>query len=382
MRLRRLSVAGVRNLASQTLHPGPRANLVVGPNGSGKTSLLEAIYLLARGRSFRARSIEALVTFGAVRCTVYGELEGAAGEPDARGPRHIGVSRETAGGFCYRVDGEAVSAASVLADALPLVLINSNSFSLLDGSPKDRRRFLDWGVFHTSPGARPLWRQQHRALQQRNALLRDLRLDRRQLALWDAHFATAAEDMATLRSDYVAQLSPIAARLLSALAPGLGELKLGFHPGWDRSRPLVEILKGSRDRDIMQGGTQFGPHRADLKIKLNGRPAAEVLSRGQAKMLAVALLLAQGAHFRQSVGRPCVNLVDDLPAELDQDHRRGVARLIAENGGQCFVTGTDADQLLDAWKGAELSVAMKMFHVEQGLLTEKFPASAHHRERS
>lgn len=379
MSLRKLSVAGIRNLASQTLYPSPGTNLLVGANGSGKTSVLEAIHLLARGRSFRARSVDALVAFGEDRCTVYGELVGSAAEPAQR-HRHIGVSRETGSGFRYRVDGESISAASVLADALPLILINSTSFGLLEGPPKNRRQFVDWGIFHAVPGARPLWRQQHRALQQRNALLRTPRRDQGQLVLWETRFSAAAEGLSRVRNGYVEQLCPIVMQVLSALAPGLGELKLSLYPGWDRDRPLAEILKGSRDRDIMQGGTQFGPHRAELKIKLDGRSALEVLSRGQTKILATALLLAQGAHFRQAVGRLCVNLVDDLPAELDQDHRRRVAQLMTQNGGQCFVTGTDADQLLDAWTGLTTPAAAKMFHVEHGLLTERPLAGTFYRD--
>lgn len=371
MPLRRLSIAGIRNLAAQTLFPGSGANLLVGPNGSGKTSLLEAIYLLARGRSFRARTMDAVVTHGANQCTLYGELEVAGAGSRVR---QLGVSRETRGGFRYRLDGESVGAASVLAEALPLLLINSGSFGLLEGPPRVRRQFLDWGLFHTASDTHPLWRQHLRALQQRNALLRQSRPDPGLLDLWDLRLVESAEALNIRRQSYLAELSPLVTQMLASLSPELGELRLSFYPGWERNAPLDKVLKGCRDRDIMQGATQFGAHRADLRVRMDGRPAHACLSRGQVKVLILAMLLAQGAHFRQRRGRPCLNLVDDLPAELDDYHRRRVARLMQEIGGQCFVTGTDVCPLLDAWSGPG---EIKLFHVEQGRIAEEpLPTSA------
>lgn len=374
MPLRCLKLTGVRNLAEQTLLPGPGANLLVGANGSGKTSVLEAIYLLARGRSFRTQTIEALVCTAADGCSVYGELEDDESDAGPGSPgliTRLGVSRETSGGFRYRINGENIHAASVLADAIPLVLITSHSFGLLEGSPKGRRQFLDWGLFHTAIEIRALWRQYQKALQQRNALLRQPRQDPGQLDLWDARFAEAGEAITQARETYAAEVGQVATRLLALLSPGL-EAGLGwsFHPGWDRDKLLIGALRGHRDRDIMLRATQLGPHRADLRIRINGRSAAETLSRGQTKMVVLAMLLAQGAHFLDRRGRPCLNLIDDLPAELDDRHQRRVADLLAEIGGQCFVTGTDAERLRAAWAGCTGKQQPKMFHVEQGRLSE------------
>jgi DNA replication and repair protein RecF len=373
MFLRCLKLAGIRNLATQTVEPGSGVNLFVGANGAGKTSLLEAIFLLARGRSFRAQVLDTMVSRGATSCSVYGELV-IDGPGDTEVIRRLGVSRETGGGFCYRLDGATVNAASTLADTLPLLLINSDSLGLLGGSPKTRRHFLDWGLFHTLPEARQLWRQHLRAHQQRNALLRrGIGVDRRELDLWDRKFAETGELITVMRCGYAGEIAPVAARFTEALSPGLGNLELGFQAGWDRDQSLADALKLHRDRDIMLRATQSGPHRADLKIRLNGRLATESLSRGQSKVFALALLLAQGAHFLQRRGCSCLNLIDDLPAELDQWHRRRVAQLMAEIGGQSFVTGTDVAQMGADWMNVSAAPAVKMFHVEQGRFIESLP---------
>jgi len=370
MFLRCLKLAGIRNLAPQTVVPGAGVNLLVGGNGAGKTSLLEAVFLLARGRSFRTQTLDTMVSRGATSCAVYGELVIEA-HGDTEVVRRLGVSRETGGGFSYRLDGATVNAASMLAGTLPLLLINSDSLGLLGGSPKARRHFLDWGLFHTVPEAGQLWRQHLRAHQQRNALLRHgAGLDRRELDLWGGRFAETGELITAMRRGYSGEIAPMAARFTDALSPGLGDLELSFQAGWDREQSLADALKLHRDRDIMLRATQSGPHRADLRVRLNGRLAAESLSRGQNKVLALAMLLAQGAHFLQRRGRPCLNLIDDLPAELDQSHRWRVARLMTEIGGQSFVTGTDVAQMGADWIGVSAAPAVKMFHVEQGRFIE------------
>lgn len=370
MFLRCLKLAGIRNLAAQTVVPGAGVNLLVGDNGAGKTSLLEAIFLLARGRSFRTQTLDTVVSRGATNCSVYGELViDSHGGTEA--VRRLGVSRETGGGFSYRLDGKAVTAASTLADTLPLILINSDSLGLLSGAPKARRHFLDWGLFHTKPEVRQLWRGHLRAHRQRNALLRQgTGLDRRELDLWDQRFSKSGELITAMRRGYMGEIAPIAAQFTVALSPGLGSLELGYQTGWDRDQSLAEALKHHRDRDIMLRVTQSGPHRADLRIRLNGRLAAESLSRGQSKVLALAMFLAQGAHFLQQQGRSCLNLIDDLPAELDQSHRQRAARLMAEIGGQSFVTGTDVAQMAADWVDVSTGPAVKMFHVEQGRFIE------------
>ena len=387
MHIKQLTVQGVRNLSSQTLEVSPRINLLAGPNGSGKTSLLEAIHILGRGRSFRSRSIKAVISVadGVDQCVVYGLLEGGS---DARGNSAalaLGVSRETKGGFRFKVGGELVNTASALAEVLPLVLINTESFQLLTGGPQNRRRYLDWGLFHTRSSFRDLWRKQQRVLQQRNALLkkgRGAHLD--ELEEWDEQFAELSEDITALRREYLQIVEPLILDIFKRLLP-VSDINFSYYQGWDGSKALKEVLKAGRDRDIMMGSSQHGPHRADVRIRFWQQNAAEVLSRGQAKALVMAMMIAQGTHYRTVNEKPSVFLIDDLPAELDRDQQQKVAELLTETDCQAFITGTDVEQLLAPWQAlgwvddeasetpasqhgreADENRMLKVFHVKHG----------------
>ncbi len=372
MYLRQLDVHGLRNLQSVKLSPGPRINTICGPNGSGKTSLLEAIYLLGRGRSFRSRSLKSIINTQTDSCTVFGlvcrEDGSAAGDSILQRDIPIGVSRTRSGGFHFKLDGERVYASSVLAQALPLLLLNNDSFQLLEGGPQGRRQFLDWGVFHVEQDFKELWRRLARCLQHRNSLLRHDRIDPSELALWDAQFVALAERVTVQRKRYLDGLAPQINQVLQRLSP-IKDLQFRFHCGWDERLPLADVLVKDRRRDQQARVTHHGPHRADLKIVCGDHAAAEVLSRGQSKALVTAMLLAQGLFYFRATGRTCVYLVDDLPAELDKAHRQAVARFLGEMQAQAFITGADEAELLALWPDRSGGgIGHTVFHVEQGVV--------------
>lgn len=369
MYLKQLDIHGLRNLQSVKLSPGPGINAICGPNGSGKTSLLEAIYLLGRGRSFRTRTLTSLINADSDSCTVFGLLsqdESAGLDVPAQRDIPLGVSRTRSGSFHFKLDGERVYASSALAEALPLLLLNNGSFQLLEGGPQTRRQFLDWGVFHVEQGYRELWRRLTRCLQHRNSLLRSDRIDPSEIALWDAKFVELSEAVTTHRKQYLDALSPLIERVLQGLSP-IANLHFKFYSGWDERASLAAALSKNRQRDTTARVTHQGPHRADLKIFCGDKTASEVLSRGQTKVLVTAMLLAQGLLFMERTKGRCVYLLDDLPAELDGEHQQSVAALLAGMQAQVFITGTDEAGLSSLWPDAR-GLGKTMFHVEQGVV--------------
>lgn len=356
MLINRLSFNGLRNLSAVDFEPGPGINLIVGANGSGKTSLLEGIHILGMGRSFRTRQLRNAISHDAQSMTLFARLDG---EP----PVPIGIRRSRdAPELEMRMGGERVERLSQLIETLPLQLVNPDAFRLLEGAPAGRREFLDWGVFHVKHGFFDAWRRARRALKHRNALLRRDRMDAKSLSAWEHELAHWGDRVDSLRSGWMAEFLPVFEETLSQLL-ALPDLTLGYSRGWDRKRSLLDILEQGRTTDQQMGFTQQGPQRADLRIRLGRHPAVEVLSRGQQKLVVTALKLAQGRLLEQTTGQSCLYLVDDLPAELDARHRQVFCRLLESMRCQAFITSVEHDALVGPWQS---QTPLEMFHVKHG----------------
>lgn len=361
MSLTRVSVTGVRNLHPLTLIPSPRINILHGANGSGKTSVLEAVHLLALARSFRSTRLTPVIQYEQEACTVFGQVKLQSDRLCS-----LGVSRQRAGEFHIRIDGENARSASQLAELLPLQLINPDSFRLLEGSPKIRRQFLDWGVFHVEPRFLPAWQRLQKALKQRNSWLRHGTLDAVSQAAWDRELTLASSQIDEYRRSYIQALKPVFEKTLAQLVT-LPNLTLSYYRGWDKDRELSAVLASSLVRDRQLGHTHSGPQRADLRLRLGNHNAADILSRGQQKLVVCALRIAQGHLLDQARLGHCVYLVDDLPSELDEQHRKALCRLLEELNCQVFITCVNHDSLVDDWlEETEVSV----FHVEHGHITQ------------
>lgn len=359
MALSRLDVTAVRNLAALSLRELAPTNIFYGDNGGGKTSVLESVYMLGMTRSFRNGQIKSLIAHGEERCAVYGELVQRAD----RAPLSLGVSRERQGGLQAKVGGTAVGSVSELAEQLPLQVINAESFSLLVGNPGYRRQFLDWGVFHVEHLFYKTWQRLQRALKQRNSLLRRGKISDRELEPWDREFSEAGALIDEFRTQYFGLLAPAFTSLLSRLSPGLQGVEIRYRRGWDKERSLQEALGSGYKADREHGYTHAGPQRADLRVVLNGHSAAEVLSRGQQKLVVCGLKLAQGQILAQAQRESCIYLVDDLPAELDRNHCRLVAEVLAELKTQVFITCVDEQEVAGVWPA---TTDRALFHVEHG----------------
>ncbi|MGD8176118.1 DNA replication/repair protein RecF [Marinimicrobium sp. ARAG 43.8] len=367
MTLSRLDIQSLRNLERVKLSPSPRTNLIYGENGSGKTSVLEAVHTLALGRSFRSHKHKPLIQWEKDQFVVFAEIEMA----DRSVP--VGLRRARNGEVALKVDGRPVSSLAELASVMPLQIIDAHTFMLLEGSPKVRRQFMDWLVFHVEHSFFPAWKGVQRCLKQRNSLLRRDRIDFDELRLWDRELCQLSQRIHENRTTCVELFEPVFLALLDDFIK-LPDVTLSYQRGWDKNKPYDQVLADNFERDRQIGYTQSGSHRADLRIQVQGQPAADVLSRGQQKLVVCALKIAQGVVFnRQTQGR-CIYLVDDLPAELDISHRAKLVEWLDTLETQVFITGVEMQPLLADWKDRPAAVT-KVFHVEQGRVVEE-PTSA------
>ena len=365
MIIRELEVARFRNLNSVTLCLNQQFNYLYGDNGAGKTALLEAVHMLARGRSFRGRRIAPVIQHDARSLLVRAELEGG---------HSLGISRDRSGKTELHVDRVEARRLSDAAALLPIQSILPDVGQLIFGGPGDRRQCLDWGMFHVKQGYLSAHRAYLAAVRQRNAVLKSWGdTDSGQvIGVWTEAVCREAEAVDGYRQDYVAELAPHLQTALAALEAGVA-IEMAYKNGWGDDE-LVKILGESLRNDVKSGSTGAGPHRADLSLTITGRDAGSTLSRGQGKLVAIALILAQAQLLKDCTGQRTVFLIDDLGAELDGVHGSRLLTLLRASGCQVISTSTRPP-------GEEFGVLygrgnIKMFHVKQGRITVAQPGQA------
>jgi DNA replication and repair protein RecF len=220
---------------------------------------------------------------------------------------------------------------------------------------------MNWGVFHVEHSFKKAWQAAEHSLKQRNAVLRHAKIDYPMLDIWTHQLSDAAWEIDRYRREYFDKLVPAFEKVLADLLT-VGDLELSYSPGWNRSVSLLEALKGAVDTDVKHGFTSLGHHRADMVLKVDGRNAVDVFSRGEQKLVASALMMAQGQLMEAMTARSCTYLVDDLGSELDPEHRERMYGLL--NGMQSQVVMTAVDRITLA--PYQRVTNTKLFHVEQG----------------
>lgn len=303
-------------------------NFITGINGSGKSTVLEAIYMLARARSYRSNRFSSIVQYGQNSISIF------AGSNHIHNYR-IGINK-TASSTLIKVNGALVKRVSEIAQITPLQIITPTSHEILERGPEYRKRFIEWGVFHVEHSYFEIYKRFYKVLKQRNVLLKA----NQSVNSWNIGFCIEAEKLNAIRTAYVASLS----KYINIEASGLGineDLMISWKPGWDKTKPLLSILEDQMKSDLTRGFTQSGPHRADLKISINNKLANQVLSRGQQKMLIVALHLAQARLFKEKFSAAPIIIIDDLVSELDEKNRVRVLNSLQKLGSQVFITSID-----------------------------------------
>lgn len=332
MNLDQLTLTAFRNISELTCQCSAGFNIISGANGSGKTSFLEAIYYLSYLQSFRRAKYGPVIRHDQSWLCVYAEM--TSGET-------LGVQRWRNGQLTARCQGQTISKAE-MARWLPVVLINSDSYRLLEDGPEWRRRFMDWGMFHVKHDYLDCWRRYQKLMKQRNALLKNDDVSYRQIEPWDNQLVQTAHQIDAMRQNYVEQLRIIVKRLATEMGYR-HNVDLAYQAGWNGD--LLTVLQQHFISDKYNKFTQKGPHRADIEPLVNGKNALHSLSRGQQKVFVILLKLAQGLLLSDWADIYSVYLIDDLPSELDHTNMINVLDIIAEYGYQTFITAIEPEMI-------------------------------------
>lgn len=338
------------------LQPHPTLNLIIGDNAAGKTTLLEALFVASRGRSFRAPALNELSGAEGPAWTLFMQLDG-------QDQHRVGVGW-TREGLQTRLDEERGARLSDIVRAAPMQILDPHAHRLLEDGPTYRRSFVDWGVFHVEHRFLDVWRRYQRALRQRNSALR-ADLEDRAVQAWDEELALAGEELSEMRSDHLRQAGAGLSRW-SDLLLGTPNAVYSWSRGWNEDLGLREVLALNLDQHRRMGSTVQGPHRAELKISLDQAKAKGRVSRGQQKMLIAAMVLAQ-AELLSACGAPTPTLLlDDFGSELASEYQSRLAAGLAAYAGQKFITAFEQPP---AFRGIEGG----LFHVEHGTIRSLRP---------
>ncbi|MFK8031746.1 MAG: DNA replication/repair protein RecF [Gammaproteobacteria bacterium] len=347
MAVTQLNVQRFRCVDLAQLNCSPHENLIVGRNASGKTTLLESLFFLGHGRSFRGTPARGLIQDQTDDFVLFAKLSQPDGQLGIQGSKK---------GVTVKIDGSRAHSRSSLVSRLPVQVIEPGIHKLIEEGPTQRRSYLDWGVFHVEQMFYSSWRRYRKALDQRNAGLKE-HLPAKEIALWNDTLIAAGEAVNQQRLDYLAKLAPF----LDAAGMALFDtpLECAFYRGWSEDYTLAEAMAANYERDKKLARTHAGPHRADIRVRFGARMAKARVSRGQQKLIAAGLILAQLALFEQSQGKPAVLLIDDPAAELDSHSLGRLLEYARDIPAQRFITALE--QRLVATNSDA-----RVFHVEHG----------------
>tara|TARA_Y100000748_G_scaffold206186_1_gene172628 strand:+ start:1308 stop:2378 length:1071 start_codon:yes stop_codon:yes gene_type:complete len=343
-----LKASNFRCFADIELDFDQKYNLIYGENGSGKTSVLEAISYLGRGRSFRTNNISDIVKWEAEDLLVYGKIISANSESS------LGVINGKSG-LESSINGDHTKGIAGLAHSLPFQIIDPNTHNLIGGGPEARRQYLDWILFHVEPEYIDIWRKYKKTLKQRNILLKSHK-NKLEIQNWNQGLAQLGEKISLMRDEIFVLLEPVLIEFANELLDT--DISLNINRGWSRSLTLLESLCDNINQDIQYKSTQMGPHRADIKVSLEMGAAKKHISRGQQKLLACALINASIELVQSYIDKPILLLLDDPKAELDTNSTKKLIKQVCSLSSQVIATSIEPDESL-------FGSGTKLFHVEQ-----------------
>jgi DNA replication and repair protein RecF len=313
-----------------------------GDNASGKTSVLEAIYLITRARSFRTATRHEVIRK---------DHDHSIARLQFDGNKSV-AAKLTKSNVLFRANQQNIQRTSELSKQISVQFIGPHAHTLITGEPSLRRAFIDWGLFHVEPIYLGCWKHYLKALRQRNAALQNRSNDRVLDAL-DKQLVVSGLDLTRQRQQYVTALAIQFDSTLSCLTE-INDTSVYYRKGWSKDSDYAEALANSRSLDRKRAFTSVGPHRADLQIAIGQSLAKKYGSNGQQKLIAVALIIAQQTFVDN--GHKLL-LIDDLLSELDVRHSSALLRYLDKEQLSAIITSTSLPRAL-------AQLVNKRFHVE------------------
>lgn len=350
-----LTTHNFRNLANQQTELHPDLNFFVGDNGSGKSSLLEAIFFIGHAKSYRTTNIESIANHEKTHFVI---------SVKDNKLNQLGIGKDIVSKHLdIKINGEKLSRLSALVKNIAVQIITPESFKLFFGGPKERRRFVDLGLFHVKHEFSNLWRDFNRVLKQRNACLRS-RVDKNTLAYWTTSFCHYSQLVADIRADYISELELELKNWLPIMLPELdSSFTLQYLQGWNQRKELLDILNASMEKEYSYGYCIAGAHKFDVRFFVNKISVEHTLSRGQQKLFLLALTFAQAKLIEKVNQVKPILLIDDFGAELDIISRTALAAAIEKLNCQVVITAIDQVVLEPI---VPSNNNYKMFHVKHG----------------
>lgn len=353
MTLLKLDIHAVRNIQHETIIPASTLNFIYGENASGKSAIIEAIFILGRAKSFRSSTIKPIINFDHHDLIVSAHIVQANGHS-----LYLGIKLDSKNSE-IRINQQSTHKRSDLAYALPLQLIHPKSYELLDAGSQIRREFLDWGVFNDDQKFLPAWRNFKKALAQRNSILKSRRPE--QINVWDNELVYYGTIVNNCRQVYLQKFKPVFLQIIQKFL-AIDDIDIKLISGWDASLEFQQVLNEDMDKDLRYGFTHSGPHRGDFQLLIRNRLARDFVSRGQLKLIIMSLKLAQVQLLTNECSNTACFLIDDFAAELDIFNCAKLLHYLSELECQVFIT---ANHISDFGDLSYLK-NYKMFHVEHG----------------
>jgi len=347
MAIEELQCHEFRNLENTTLTFNPKLNIIIGSNGSGKSSLLESIYTLSTSKSFRTKHLKNCIKHKSEKFILFGKYKNHS----------IGIQKES-NKMLIKVNNRIINKRSELAKIQSVLAIDSTSFELITAGKQKRREFLDWGLFHVKPSFSAVWIKYRNILKQRNYLLRSKNI--KEIDYWDKHLIIFNEEINQFRKTLLKEIIE-QYKLNHQDSSILSDVTIEYNQGWKKGQNFQEALKEKFSTDLKRGFTSVGAHQSDIKFSIADKEIKDVFSRGQIKTLVINLYLTLMDYvYKNSQSKP-IFIIDDLVAELDINTIKDVIVSLIEKDYQIFISSIEYD---DFFK--ELQIEKTVFHVKHG----------------